>query len=172
MPNKIQNNTSILIAISSVFFTSLTVNILMKTGTVFDYMAFSIMDIYRGLSVSFLSGFVFILLRRLKQTVIILIFMKLFKPELIYDFLILLLGMFYGFMMSVQTYSGGIREVGVFLISIFPHYILYLFVINFIYRYYSGKIINKNKLKFITILLITIIIGVIFEENFLKIFLS
>ena len=171
MPNKIQNYTSLLIAVCSIFFTSLIVNIFIKTGVSFDYMAFSLKDLYMGLSVSSLSAFVFILLRRLKQVVIILLFMKLFKPELVYNFLILLLSMFYGFMMSVQTYSGGIREVGVFLISIFPHYLVYLLAINLIYKYYIGRALNKDKLKFITILLIIIIIGVIFEENFLRIFL-
>lgn len=171
MTNKIQNYTSLLIAVCSIFFTSLIVNILIKTGASFDYMAFSLRDIYMGMSVSVLPAFVFILLRRLKQVVIIILFMRLFKPESVYNLLILLLSVFYGFMMSVQTYSGGIREVGVFLISIFPHYLIYLFALNFIYRYYIGRVLNKNRIKFITILLIIIIIGVIFEENFLRFFL-
>ena len=171
MTNKIQNYTSLLIAVCSIFFTSLIINILIKAGITFDYMTFSLSDIYKGLSVSYLPAFAFILLRRLKQVIIILLFMRLFKPDLVYHFIIFLLSAFYGFMMSIQTFSGGIREVGVFLISIFPHYLIYLFALNFIHKYYTGRVLNKDKLKFITILLIIIIIGVIFEENFLRFFL-
>ena len=171
MTNKLQSYTSLLMALCAIFFSSVFINILIRMGFAFDYLAFDLSDLIGGTEVPYLTSFIFILFKRLKQAFLIAVLMKLFKPSYIYHVIILGLGFFYGLMMSVQTFAGGIREVGVFLLGIFPHYVIYILAVDMMYKFYSGKIFNRSFLKFITVLLIMLVLGVIFEGNFLKIFL-
>lgn len=170
--NKIQNYNEILIAMVSMFFSSLIVNVIMKKGVDFDYLIVTMQDIKRTLDIPVISSYFLVLIKRIKQLVIIILLMKFFKPEIIFNLFIVLISSFYGIIMSVQAYYGGVYSVGIFLISIFPQYILYFLSVDFTYKFYKGRVFNKNKIKFISAVFMLTAIGTFFEENFLRIFLK
>ena len=148
------------------------INIIIKRGYSFDYLMFTIEDIKRVLSLPIVSSFLILLFKRIKQVLLIIILMKLIKPDLLYHAIIVLLGALYGMMMSVQTNYGGIYYAGIFIISILPHYIIYFLCIDLIYKFYKGRVFNKNKVRFISVIVMLTVCGVFLEENFLRIFLS
>ncbi len=169
---KIQNYNSLLLSMSVVFFSSLLINIIIKRGVSFDYLMFTLEDIKRIITLPPASSFIILFLKRLKQIAVVIVLMKLVKPEIIYNFCIVLLSALYGIIMSIQAYWGGIALVGVFIISILPHYIIYFLCIDLTYKFYKGRIFNKSKLKFIITILMSTVIGVLLEENFLRIILK
>ncbi len=169
---KVHNYSELLIAIVAVFFSSLIINIIIKKGYSFDYLIFSIEDIKRVLSLPIVSSFFILLFKRIKQVLLIIIIMKFIKPDLSYHVIIILLGVLYGMMMSVQANYGGIYYAGIFIVSILPHYIIYFLCIDLIYKFYKGRVFNKNKVRFISVIVMLTVCGVFLEENFLRIFLS
>ena len=171
-PVKFHNYSELLIAIASIFFSSLIINVIIKRGYSFDYLIFTIEDIKRALSLPIVSSCLILFLNRIKQVILIIILMKFIKPDFLYRAIIALLGVLYGTLMSVQANYGGIYYAGIFIISILPHYIIYFMCIDLIYKFYMGRVFNKNKVKFISIIVMLTICGVLLEENFLRIFLS
>lgn len=168
--NRLQNYNELLISMVSVFFSSLIINIIMKKGISFDYLIITMADIKHTIAMPVISSFFIILLRRLKQLAVLIVLMKLFNPDIINRLAIVLLSSFYGVFMSVQAYTGGIALVGVFLISILPQYILYFMCIDFTYKFFKGRVFNKNKIKFMCSVFMLTAIGTFLEENFLRIF--
>ncbi len=171
-PVKVHNYSELLIAIASIFFSSLIINVIIKRGYSFDYLIFTIEDIKRTLSLPIVSSCLILFLKRIKQVLLIIILMKFIKPDFLYRAIIALLGVLYGTLMSVQANCGGIYYAGIFIISILPHYIIYFMCIDLIYKFYMGRVFNKNKVQFISIIVMLTICGVLLEENFLRIFLS
>ncbi|MBQ9278975.1 MAG: hypothetical protein IJ224_10125 [Lachnospiraceae bacterium] len=169
---KYQNNSELIISMAAVFFSSMIINIIIKKGISFDYLAFSVDDIKRSLSLPVVSSFFVLLLKRLKQVIIVIVLMKLIKPEIVYNLLIIILSVLYGTVMSIQAYYGGIYYAGIFIISILPHYIIYFLCIDLIFKFYKGRVFNKNKIRFISTEFMLTMIGVFLEENFLRIFLK
>ena len=169
---KVQNYSELLISVAAIFFSSLIINIIIKKGYSFDYLIFSIEDIKRVLSLPIVSSFFILLFKRIKQVLLIIIIMKFTKPDLSYHVIIILLGVLYGMMMSVQANYGGIYYAGIFIVSILPHYIIYFLCIDLIYKVYKGRVFNKNKVRFISVIVMLTVCGVFLEENFLRIFLS
>ena len=169
---KVQNYSELLISVAAIFFSSLIINIIIKKGYSFDYLIFSIEDIKRVLSLPIVSSFFILLFKRIKQVLLIIIIMKFIKPDLSYHVIIILLGVLYGMMMSVQANYGGIYYAGIFIVSILPHYIIYFLCIDLIYKFYKGRVFNKNKVRFISVIVMLTVCGVFLEENFLRIFLS
>ena len=62
--------------------------------------------------------------------------------------------------------------VGIFLVSILPQYILYYMCVDLTYKFYKGKVFNKNKAKFFCTIIMLTVIGTFLEENFLRFFLK
>ncbi len=167
---KLQNYNELIVSMAAVFFSSLVINIIIKKGVSFDYLVFSIEDIKRVINLPVISSFFILLIKRMKQLILIIILMKLVKPEIVYNSLIILLSVLYGIIMSVQAHIGGIYYSGVFIVSVLPHYILYFLCIDLIYKFYKGRVFNKNKVRFISSILMLTMIGVFLEENFLRFF--
>ena len=170
--NKLQNYYELLIAMVSVFFSSLIINIIMKKGTSFDYLLITMADLKRTISIPVISAFLIIFLKRIKQIAVLIVFMKLFNPDIVNNLSIVILSSFYGVLMSVQAYAGGIYMVGIFLVSILPQYILYYMCVDLTYKFYKGKVFNKNKAKFFCTIIMLTVIGTFLEENFLRFFLK
>ena len=168
---KFQNYNKLFISMISVFFSSLIINIFLKKGIKLDYLVFSIEDIKRVITLPVVSAFIVLCIKRIKQAVVIILLMKFFKPETVYNLIIIFLSIIYGIIMSVQAYTGGIAYVGVFIISILPHYIIYFLCVDLIYRFYTGRVFNKNKLRFGLSVLMLTMLGAFSEENFLRFFL-
>lgn len=169
---KLQNYNKLFTSMIFVFFSSLIINILLKKGISFDCLVFTVEDIKNAMKLPVLSSFIVLSLKRIKQMAIIIVLMKLFKPEYVYNFLIVLASVVYGIIMSVQAYSGGIAYVGAFIVGIFPHYLIYFICVKLIYDFYIGRTFNKNKIKFALAVFMLTMFGVFFEENFLRFFLK
>lgn len=169
--NKLQNYNELLISMVSIFFSSLIINIIMKKGGSFEYLIITMADIKRTITMPVISSFFIILFKRLKQLAVLIVLMKLFNPDIINRLAVVLLSSLYGILMSVQAYTGGITLVGTFLISILPQYILYFMCIDFTYKFYKGRVFNKNKVKFVCTIFMLTVIGAFLEENFLRFFL-
>ena len=169
---KLQNYNKLFISMIYVFFSSLIINILLKKGISFDCLVFTVEDIKNAMKLPVLSSFIVLSLKRIKQMAIIIVLMKLFKPEYVHNVLMALMGIIYGIIMSVQAYTGGIAYVGAFIVSIFPQYIIYFLCIESIYNFYIGRSFNKNKIKFVLSIFMLTMFGAFFEENFLRFFLK
>ncbi|MBQ9232937.1 MAG: hypothetical protein IJ167_02725 [Lachnospiraceae bacterium] len=169
---KIQNYNVLLISMVTVFFSSIIINIIIKKGISLEYLSFDVQDIRRVIALPVISSFFILLLKRIKQLIIVIVLMKLIKPEIIYNTIIIMLSVMYGMFMSIQAYTGGIYYVGVLIVSILPHYIFYFLCVDLVFRFYKGKVFNKNKIRFITSIFMLTAIGVFLEENFLRFFLK
>lgn len=169
---KIHNYSELLVTMAAIFFSSLVINIIIKRGGTFDYLVFTVEDIKKFMNLPVVSSFLILLFMRIKQVLIVIVMMKIIKPEIIYNALIILLGALYEIIMSVQAYFGGVYYAGVFVVSILPHYIIYIFIIDLIFKFYKGRVFNKNKIRFTTSILMLTMVGVFMEENFLRIFFN
>lgn len=160
------------ILIISVVFASFIINLFIRNGLDFNYLSLSVDEVKLMSEASYMSMMLYILLKRLKHVLLVLILMKILKPDFVYNSIIIILSGMLGILLTVQTYYDGITGVFLLILYIFPHYIVYVILINYIYEHYVGGLGEIGKLKFLMVTVMLLMIGVLCEGFFSRFFLD
>ncbi len=168
---KIQINSVVMMLIS-ILFSCLLINIFLRCGLEFDYLAIGILDVEGINEAGFLSVVLAVVLKRLKQFLIIFLLMKVVNSDFIYSIIIVILSMVFGVMLTIQTFYIGFNGVIILLLSLFPHYVLYILIIKLLHQYSLNTSSEKGKINFILSFLMFFTAGVICENYFSTFFLQ
>ena len=163
---------SVTVPVIAILLASFLINILIRLGYDFEYMDLTIYNLDTLDEVSYANTVLYVLLKRLKQCILIIVFMKLFNADLVYNLLVISLGFVFGILSTAQTYYNGFIGVVELVICIFPHYIIYLMLIYMLRKHfnsYVGEGFQGGKIMFSWVLLMA---GVICEGFFLRFFLK
>ncbi|MGN0435167.1 MAG: hypothetical protein ACI4D8_00895 [Wujia sp.] len=155
---------------ATVVLATFTANMLIGRG--FDLSALSIDCSLVTLKGELLSDFVFIVIKRIKQLFVIALLLKCFNPELIIKLLFTITGVVFGLFITVQIYYYGPQGIIIFLLCLLPHYLVYIFLIKNLYdfnMYYKNE---KLFVRFLTVIIILLGIGLVLEGFFSKFFLT
>lgn len=167
---KISN--SFILVLLSVFFVSLIFNLFIRNEADFNYLVLDINDISNIVIQNKIEVIQYILIHRIKQLILLIILIKAFGIEKIYNIMLVVCGGVIGLMVSIQVYYLGIEGLIILLIYIFPHYILYVMSLCFgikVKLFHIGM--EDNLKKFVTFCSI-FLFGIAVECSFLTIFLK
>ncbi len=167
-------NSTYCISLVSAVLVCFMCNLFIKNDINFEYLALELTDI-RNLVLQdkqIVLGTVG--LNRIKQLIVLLIIMKAFGSKNTYNFLMILLGSILGFVLSIQVYYVGMGGIIIFMVYIFPHYLIYLLamyyssITNMFERGNDSNI--KKVMSFALIYVVGIVVECVFMTFFLKIF--
>lgn len=158
------------LAIVSVIFSCITINLFMRRQVDFGYLNLSVYDIsFRAKTET--TVLIYIFLKRLEQYIVIFALMRLLKTDVVYHGVIILLGMMFGVLCSVQTYYDGVKGVALLLLYLLPHYIIYLYLLYVAKRFLSFP--DKRKyLRFFLFAAFILLLGVLSEGIISRFFLN
>lgn len=170
--NDIKLNNTYFMALVSIGFVSLILNLFIRNEMDFSYLLIDINSISNIISINKKSIIEYIMYSRLKQMFIIIILFKAFGTAKIYNALVIIFSSFLGFMLSIQVYYIGIDGIWILLVNVLPHYIFYYFSVwyGFKVRIFSNGI--REEYKKILIFCIIFVIGMVFECFFMTFFLK
>lgn len=168
---KIQINSVIMMLIS-VLFSSLIINIFLRCGFVFDYLSIGIIDLDNIKDTGYITVGLSVILKRIKQFLIVFLFMKVINPDFVYSIIIAVLSMFFGIMLTVQTFYIGFNGIIILLLSLFPHYILYILIIKLLHQYTTSASSERGKFNFMLSICLFFVAGIICENYFSTFFLQ
>lgn len=168
----VQYNNRSAILIIAVVFASFIINLFIKSGLNFEYLCLQVEEIKVISDSSYLSLMLYVLIKRIKQAVLVVILMRVIKPDIVYNAIIVLLSGMLGILLTVQTYYAGIAGVFLLILYIIPHYIVYIILIKYIYDHYLGNLVDIGKTKFFLITILLLLIGVLCEGVFSRFFLN
>lgn len=167
-------NKSYIMAFLSVVFVSIIFNLCIRKNINFEYLSIGIDDMYAIIHRSNRDVISYVIFKRLKQLLIILILIKAFGCGTIYNTLLVSLSGILGLLLSVQVYYLGIQGVIVLLLYLLPHYIFYC--VSFYYckrtKLFESKTDEniKNLICIIIIYVAGMVVEGVFMTNFLKFF--
>lgn len=154
----------------AIIFSCIVINLFMRRHVDFGYLNLSVYDISLRAKTE-ATVLVYIFLKRLEQYIVIFAMMRLLKTELIYQGIIIVLGMMFGVLCSVQTYYDGVMGVVLLLLYLLPHYVIYLFLLYVTKRFLSFP--DKRKyLRFVAFAAFILLLGVLSEGIISRFFLS
>lgn len=168
----IQYSSRPAILLISVVFASFIINLFIRNGLDFNYLSLSVDEIKLMSDASYISMMLYILIKRMKHVLLVLILMKVLKPDFVYNSILILLSVMLGILLTVQTYYVGIAGVFLLILYIIPHYIVYVMLINYIYEHYMGGLVDIGKLRFWMVTVLLLMIGVLCEGFFSRFFLD
>lgn len=114
----------------------------------------------------------YVLLKRVKQAIIIFLLFKTFNPETIIDLLIIAFGVFTGMMITGQVYLNGIYGMFVYVLSLLPHYPVYIYLIKNLYNLNNLSSHDKEFWGYFLFSISILGIGVVCESYFSIFFLK
>lgn len=158
--------------ILAVIASSIVINVFFKMGFDFDYLTLSfdsVAEKSQGLNLSLLMYVLFV---RLKQFLFIILLMKVLNIDIIYNTICILFGLGLGIIITVQTFYCGIYGIGELIIYMFPHFLIYIYLINMLYLLFKN--FNRDYLNFgkIVFFLMLFCFGVSCEGIFSRFFLG
>ncbi|MDE6023855.1 MAG: stage II sporulation protein M [Lachnospiraceae bacterium] len=185
MISKIRQEERSVLLLTSLILSVFLINIFIRRGFDFEYLKLSIYDIEQSLNLNIVSLIFYVFLKRGKQFIVIWLLMKVIKPDLVYNIILIVLCGMYGVMSTVQSYYIGFQGIITFIIYMLPHYIIYIFMIKLLHDYYAGYRQSKNvmsdagamdeimseKAKVTALFIILFAMGVISEGFFSRFFL-
>ncbi len=157
--------------VMTLIFASLIINLFIKNGMDFNYMLLDIGDISYIEKQEVASSVMYVILKRLKHIVIILLLIKAFKIERVYKGFLVLGGVIFGVMTSIQIYYLGLTGMITFLLYILPHYLVYFYGLNYVYKLKKISGYTEEKIKNMILVSIIFLIGIISECIFSRFFL-
>lgn len=114
-----------------------------------------------------------VLMQRIKQIVMIYLLYKVFSARTVYSFIMSAMLILLGFLISCQIFYFGIPGVCLFLLCLFPHYLIYGWILYYmatkIQKGYEG---GKHKQMVIFVLGVAFLAGILSESVLSKIFLK
>lgn len=156
-----KESVSVIIIAIAVFAASIVTNILVGSGFEFEYLYLPGELIPVRLTDNVWNTFFIVFFQRLRQLVIIYLFMKVFEPEKIYALLAVMLGSLYGLLACTQSYYGGLDGLALICLYVFPHYIIYMALIGWCSRAINQSGIQRGKKIFVV--LVGLVAGVVCE---------
>ena len=169
---KDENIDKTTIFVISVLLASLAINLFIRCGFDFEYLQLTSSGYSCISSVSYATSVLYILVKRLKQFVLIIIFMKIFNTELVYNCLTISLSFIFGIFVTIQTYYSGLSGVIELLLYLLPHYIFYLILFCLVYKHYKNWTKDNFQPSKIMFFLVLFCAGVICEGFFSRFFLD
>lgn len=183
---KWSNQTIILITI--LLLSIFLVNCFLKTGFDLEYLKLDYEDIAGVLEIKFSSLFIYTIIKRLKQIILIWFAMRTLNSKFIFKTVIGFMCGFYGVMSTVQSYYLDVQGLFILIAFILPHYIIYIVLLYFMSEYcYEDKscsrseegtknagmayIKNEDKYKIFAIFIVLGCFGIISEIFFSRFFL-
>lgn len=167
-------NSSYVFALLSALFVSLIFNLFTRNELSFDYLVIDVNDISNLMLQNKKDIIQYILIHRIKQFLLVLILIKAFGAQNIFNIFTVICGGVLGLMISVQTYYLGFKGLIILMSYIMPHYILYYTAICYAMKkrlLHSGSDENiKNLISFCIIFAFGVILECSFMTFFLKIF--
>lgn len=165
--SKKMENKRFLFMMASVFLSCFFINLFIRKGFDFEYLHIDVYSINDSFKIEYLSMVSFVTLKRLKQFIILCILVNILNKDFVYNIIILLFGIALGIMLTVQTYYDGIVGIFLFILYIFPHYIVYFILLREICtNSYEGSNVKKY-----VIYLLLFFMGLLFETFFSRFFL-
>lgn len=154
---------------ATVILAAFTVNMLISRG--FDLSSLTLdcnTDTFKG---ELLPDFVYISIKRIKQLFIIGLLLKCFNPDIIVRLLWTITGVVFGLLITVQVFYYGSQGMLFLLLCLLPHYPVYIFLIKNLYDFNIYCKNDKLLMRFFTLVLLLLGIGLILECFFSKFFL-
>lgn len=153
---------NIMVFIAAIIVSVIAVNFMLRQNKDFGYLNLSVykLKIADGVNVSTIF---LIFLRRVKQFVLIYALMKLLKNEVILYVIIAFLGVMYGMLSSIQVYYDGFLGALLLIFYLFPHYILYVFLLIKASKFISYGSGEHKYIKFFLFAGIILCLGVCME---------
>ena len=165
-------NTTYIMTLASVIFVSLIFNLFIRNEMDFSYLMLDLSDIGNLSLQNKNEIFQYIFSKRLKQFLLLVILIKAFGSDKIFDIMTIVFGGILGLMISVQVYYLGLLGLIILILYLLPHYILYFLGIYYGYREKIFNVGSDNNLKKFIIFSLFYVIGVILECNFMNFFLK
>lgn len=162
---------NLLFVMCAILFSSLIINLFLRRHVDFGYLNLSVYDVME-ITQTNASVFLYVFIKRAEQFVIAFALMRLLKPDMVYRFILVMLGMMFGTMSTVQTYYDGFSGVILLFLYLMPHYVIYLILLNrtsFFLTYGRGE---GKKLRFFAFAVALFVLGVISEGILSRFFLN
>lgn len=116
--------------------------------------------------------FFYVMIQRAKQLLIVYLLYKVLPGQFVFRTIMTCLLFFFGFVVSCQMYYLGLQGVIWLMLCLFPHYLVYMWLLYHMYRY---RDIGREPRKFalyIGIMFACFLIGVLAESIVSRIFLK
>ncbi len=170
MYDKISKNYCM--AFMSVIFVSLIFNLFIRNEADFSYLIIDVNDVGNTILQNNKNVVGYILLKRIKQLALLLIILKAFGYQIVFDFMVIVGGCAIGLMVSSQVYYLGLAGLIILLVYVFPHYIVYFYGLYFGYKNKIFSVGKTDNFKIFVIFSLVFIVGMILESIFMTIFLK
>ena len=116
--------------------------------------------------------FFYVLLQRAKQLLIVYLFYKVFPGPVVFRTIMTCLLFFFGFVVSCQMYYLGMQGIIWLMLCLFPHYLIYMWLLYHLYRYQDTVGTNRQSLLYFGLTAAYFLIGVMAESIVSRIFLK
>lgn len=156
----------------SVLFVSLIVNLLIRKETDFSYLTLDINDMSYITLQDKSKSILYIIIKRIKHLILLLLLIKAFKIENIYKLFIGFCGVIIGIMITVQVYYLGLFGIVAFILYVMPHFLIYYLGINYAYKEKLFSRGYEGEIKKIGVFMLIIALGIVLECTFMTFFLK
>lgn len=116
--------------------------------------------------------FFYVLLQRAKQLLIVYLLYKVFPGQFVFRTIMTCLLFFFGFVVSCQMYYLGMQGIIWLMLCLFPHYLIYMWLLYHLYRYQDIGGTNRQSLLYFGLTAAYFLIGVMAESIVSRIFLK
>ncbi len=172
MDNRKRYDTGNLIFVMcAILFSSLIINLFLRRNMDFGYLNLSVYDAAETAQTN-MSVLLYVFIKRAEQFVIAFALMKLFRADVVYRCILVLLGMMFGTMSTIQTYYDGFSGVILLLLYLIPHYVVYLLLLNRTSVFLTYGKGDGKKMRFFAFALALLLLGTISEGIFSRLFLN
>lgn len=165
-------NKSFMLILLSVVFVSVIFNLFVKKEYDFSYLVIGSEDMYSIILREKKDVLTYILLKRMKQLFVVLILIKAFGIQRIYNSLIVVLSGISGLLISVQMYYLGFKGVTLLLIYILPHYLIYCVALYYCNKLKLFSVNNEDNIKNLIGVMVIFVAGMVIEGVFMTNFLN
>lgn len=170
MDNRKRYDGNLIFVMCAILFSSLIINLFLRRNADFGYLNLSVYDTAKTAQTN-LSVLLYVFIKRAEQFVIAFALMKLLRPDVVYRFILVLLGMMFGTMSTIQTYYDGFSGVILLLLYLLPHYVVYLLLLNRTSVFLTYGKGDGKKLRFFAFALALLLLGTILEGILSRFFL-
>lgn len=173
------NRNRMILFLLSLTVLSFFVNFMIEKGFRLSSLQIDLSRLMGNLTDEQASLWLYTIIQRTKQFILILLLMKLFPVSYVINGLILLAGGFIGVLFSVETFYDGFSGILYTILCFFPHYIFYFINVKMLSEYYGKNYViyhnEGGKLKIISNFALNIFIflcGLVSEIVINQIFLK
>lgn len=173
------NRYRVIIFLLALTAMSFCINYLIASGFNLSFLQIDLQKIADNLSDNRGSLWLYTILQRVKQFVIIVIIMKLFPVSYVLNGLTLIIGGFVGTLFSIETFYEGFSGILYTILCFFPQFIFYFINIKMLSEYYgdfTGNLGHNSpkvkKISYFFVIILVFLCGVFSEVTINQIFLK